>query len=434
MAIARPPLVVARRPRVLGQSWEQAKSWFGGRPRLGSQSWPRDVKTKAPLIFLAQIDLAEMARYAPEFPAHGSLAFFVGPLGSCEGAVVYVPGEGGGRRTDPPTDAHPVRELGSWPFPEDPGPGVEALFPYWPVQLHALDIDVPELDAEDVDLEPMTDDAVRAIGRLFPNGTGFPSTRHIAALGGGPLPHWWYSAHNLTACLQNALHRAPKTLSARAPWLERTRAEYAALAKQAKPAFGVFGRRAAAPSPDLERAKQALERVEAQNTAFHRDLPKFAALVEDSAAFAAGHAASAIMKDADWHTLAVLFQRAREEFEDFTRSALSYELSEIETQALIAMLTADEVAYLTIPAPVRAFVNERCVLPASGSWHQMFGVGVDIQGAIWENADKILLLQLVYDELLHWRFGDVGAYQFWISPDDVKARNWSAARLTFECH
>jgi uncharacterized protein YwqG len=36
--------------------------------------------------------------------------------------------------------------------------------------------------------------------------------------------------------------------------------------------------------------------------------------------------------------------------------------------------------------------------------------------------------------MMHWRFGDVGAYQFWIRPEDVKARNWPAAQLTFECH
>jgi len=45
-----------------------------------------------------------------------------------------------------------------------------------------------------------------------------------------------------------------------------------------------------------------------------------------------------------------------------------------------------------------------------------------------------MLLQLSYDYLLFWRFGDCGAYQFWIAPDDLKRGNWSAARLTFEGH
>jgi len=33
----------------------------------------------------------------------------------------------------------------------------------------------------------------------------------------------------------------------------------------------------------------------------------------------------------------------------------------------------------------------------------------------------------------HWSFGDNGAFCFFISPDDLAGRNWSAVRLTFEC-
>jgi uncharacterized protein YwqG len=45
-----------------------------------------------------------------------------------------------------------------------------------------------------------------------------------------------------------------------------------------------------------------------------------------------------------------------------------------------------------------------------------------------------MLLQLVYDDMMHWRFGDNGAYQFWISPEDLVRGNWAAAHVTFECH
>ena len=435
MSFPRPPLVIARKPRVPGQGWEEANSWFGGRPRLGGLSWPRDATSNEPLVFVAQIDLAEIARHAPEFPTQGSLAFFVGARGSCNGAVVHVTGPAAKRATEPPSDSHPVRELGSWPFPDDPGPGVEALFPFWPVQLQPLDIEVPNLDGEDVDLEPMTKAAVAAIAELFPD-RGYPSPKSVSTvMGGAALPHWWYSARFLAGCMQNALHRAPKTLAARAPWLQKARAEYAQLTAAAKPKFGVFGRRAAEPSPELERARLNLERVEAENAAYHRDLPRFAALVDESIAFAAAHRPTDLMPVADWEKLADLFSRARGEFEDFSRYALPYDLAEIETQSLIYMLTAEDAAYLTIPDPVRTYVNGHCLLPSSGSWHQMFGIGEDIQGcAIWENADKHLLLQLVYDETMHWRFGDVGAFQFWISPEDVKARRFENAILTFECH
>jgi hypothetical protein len=34
--------------------------------------------------------------------------------------------------------------------------------------------------------------------------------------------------------------------------------------------------------------------------------------------------------------------------------------------------------------------------------------------------------------MLHWQFGDMGAFQFWIPPEDLARGNWAAARVTFE--
>jgi len=45
-----------------------------------------------------------------------------------------------------------------------------------------------------------------------------------------------------------------------------------------------------------------------------------------------------------------------------------------------------------------------------------------------------MLLQLVYDDMMHWDFGDMGAFQFWISPDELAHGNWAAVRVTFEGH
>jgi uncharacterized protein YwqG len=60
--------------------------------------------------------------------------------------------------------------------------------------------------------------------------------------------------------------------------------------------------------------------------------------------------------------------------------------------------------------------------------------GVDIQGAVEEHRDDYLLLQLVYEDLMEWLFGDVGAFQFWISADALRRREWSRATVTFESH
>ena len=55
-----PTVLVSRRPRQLGVDWKGARSWLGGAPRMGTTPWPRNDNGK-PLLFVAQIDLAEVA-------------------------------------------------------------------------------------------------------------------------------------------------------------------------------------------------------------------------------------------------------------------------------------------------------------------------------------------------------------------------------------
>jgi hypothetical protein len=436
MSFIHLPLVVARKPRTSEREWDQATSWFGDRPRLGSLSWPRDAKTGEPLIFVAQIDLREIVRHAPEFPAHGSLAFFLGARGSLDGAVLHVPGDTSGRRTDPPSDARPVRVLGGYPFPHDDCPGVAALFPYWPLELKPLNIPVPDLDDEDAVMAAIERESTAAVNNIFPDGRSHLSFKEAsAACEGMPLPHWWHSAIFLAGCMRNAMHNAPNRLRAIEPYLAKARADVQALTAKSKPVLGIFGRRAAPPGPELEKARQTLDRYERQVAAYQAELPKFTALVEECVALAAGRKPTDPMEPADWRTLSALFERARGEFKDIGRYGVPFSLQDIEGETLLYLLTADEAAYLSLPAPIRALANRRCRLPSGGAWHQMFGRGVDIQGGAIENSiDHHMLLQLVYDDMMHWRFGDVGAYQFWIRPEDVKARNWPAAQLTFECH
>ena len=72
---ALPTLIVARRPRRDGAGWAVATSWFGGAPQLGRQPWPRGGIRKASLAFLAQIDLADVARAGgPTLGPDGALA------------------------------------------------------------------------------------------------------------------------------------------------------------------------------------------------------------------------------------------------------------------------------------------------------------------------------------------------------------------------
>ena len=97
------------------------------------------------------------------------------------------------------------------------------------------------------------------------------------------------------------------------------------------------------------------------------------------------------------------------------------------------MATAPDEAYRTIPEGLRRAINEH-YLNSPDPCHQMFGEGVDIQGnAAADNEGNHMLLQLMYDDMMRWIFGDMGAYQFWISPEDLAARNWAGVAVTFEC-
>jgi hypothetical protein len=55
---------------------------------LGREAWPRSRITNKPLVFAAQLDLAQIAAASPKVPlwSQGSLAFFLK-----DGAVVFVP-------------------------------------------------------------------------------------------------------------------------------------------------------------------------------------------------------------------------------------------------------------------------------------------------------------------------------------------------------
>jgi hypothetical protein len=67
MTINFPTLIISRRPRHLGERWNDARSWFGGKPQLGEQAWARVGAQQRPLFFVAQIDLAEVAREVQRF-------------------------------------------------------------------------------------------------------------------------------------------------------------------------------------------------------------------------------------------------------------------------------------------------------------------------------------------------------------------------------
>ncbi len=416
------PLLLSRSPRIAGTDWTLAKSWLGGTPRLGALSWPRTDETSAPLYFLAQIDLSGLAAHLPAgfLPDSGSLAFFIDEHGSEKCSVVHVPQSARSARTDPPADARPVLEIGGDLFPTKRAARSNNSFPFWPVDITPIDVGS---GAQEED----TSAAVEAIAarRRF-----FLSAKQARQMqGDAPLPAWWHAAIHYADCLANAVVDAPGLIEMNEKWRQAALADVERL--RPKGFSKVFGQQ---DNPDLQHAKKNAARLEAKQAKMLEDLPKFQTFVKDVSAYAAGRRPADIMSPRDAEEFEAMFKRGRSEFEEFARYRTPFDMDELRTATLLAMLTGDDAAYQTIPEPVRNGINDGYLLPTNG-WHQMFGTGVDIQGnAAYENEGNIMLLQLVYDDMINWRFGDVGAYQFWISPEDLRARNWSGVRTTFECH
>ena len=441
MTAALPTLVLSRRPREIGRGWDDARSWFGGAPQLGRQPWPRTGVRHAPKSFVAQIDLAEVAREVARFggptvPDDGALAFFVGggDWGPDAGAVVHVPRSELGAPTPPPPDAPAVYEPGGSVFPAASDPAWPRLFPRWPVDVTALDA-APAADPGD---DALYAAQVAAVERHFTRRQyAFSATTAYELLGGAARPYWWHSAHHYAARLQAALRGAPALVVSQREWLDAARAELA----RHRPTgvagvLSAFGIRPHAKSAEEQKAEDAVASRAAQLADVERRTPEFGRFVREVADWVRGTDPWQPMPPEAVASLASTLARGQKGFAGFTGHRASYSLEDLETETLLALATADDRAYATMPEAVRTLINTRYLLATAGGWHQMFGRGVDIQGnAAWEESEgNVLLLQLAYDDMLLWEFGDMGAFQFWIPPDELARGNWAAARASFDGH
>jgi hypothetical protein len=429
MTAASPPIVVSRVARGTDEDWTGAKSWFGGLPRLGRQAWPRGRTSNKPLVFAAQLDLAEIAAATPNgpLPSEGSLAFFLE-----EGAVVFVPAGIDQSPTNPPDGTTPAYEPSGELFPQKPSPWARMLFPRWPVEFTALELGAVEPDGpDDTPGDAMRAATNKAVGERFERRQFFFGAKQ-AFEAMGDAPSWWHSAQCYAEYLQIAAFHAGDVEKARRPYLEKARAEVARL--KPKPAFGVFGKKPAAPDGALAKALKELERCEAQDAEYRKQLAGFDAFIAEAKSFASGKDAWTRMNPDETERFKQMFARGREAFRDIVRYRTPHSVDDLVTETLLAMATGDLAAFNAMPPAIRDQINTKYRLP-TGAWHQMFGFGVDIQSnAAAENEGNHLLLQLVYDDMVAWRFGDMGAFQFWISPKDLAARNWNGVKLTFECH
>jgi len=382
-----------------------------------------------PFFFLAQIDLAEVGRELVRagttnpFPS-GALAFFVGSGGAEDDcALVHVPRPDQSEPTAPPPDAPAVFEACGGIFPTSFGPASPRWFPRWPVSLTRLEVP-PDADAET---------QAAAVAQSFVRREYFFTARSAYQLvGEEERRFWWHSAQHYAECLRTSLRQMPGRIAGRRKWLDAARARVAKLHPVAF--FSALGLHSKEPSPEAKKAQEEAARLESQVAELERAAPEFERFVREVAEWALGSDPWQPMAPGAEAQLRATFERGRKVFSEFTQFTTPHSLADLQTETLLALATAEDRAYATLPDAMRNLINSQYLLP-TGSWHQMFGRGVEIQGnAAAENEGNVMLLQLVYDDLLHWRFGDMGAYQFWIPPDDLLRNNWAAVRVSFEAH
>lgn len=96
------------------------------------------------------------------------------------------------------------------------------------------------------------------------------------------------------------------------------------------------------------------------------------------------------------------------------------------------MITGDKAAVVAIPDTLLGYINEHYRRPTDCP-NLMFGLGGCKQTARYEHMCDHLLLQIPYDDMPEMRFGDMGLFQWWISPEALAAGDFSKVEMTFEC-
>ncbi len=248
-----------------------------------------------------------------------------------------------------------------------------------------------------------------------------------------PRPKWWHSAWLMADQLgQAAETNVPRVVEKLTSEIDadRTRLRRLSPGGALAPLWSMLGGK----SQEVTKLEAGLVEKEAKLAAHSALAETFHKFVLETTEWARKRDPWRQMTTDEWDELSTRFKRGKDEFKAFAAWVLPYSPESLEDMTIVTLLSAEERGYATLPEPVRDLVNTEYLLPTGGC-HQMFGEPTDVQGnAVWEHEQDYLLLQLSYDDLMHWSFGDNGVYQFWISPEELAKRNWATAAMTFECH
>lgn len=425
-------IVLRRKAREDGMDWLAPESWLGGLPILGERPWPRGVSGAA-MHFLAQVSLPAVHATAPKpIPQEGWLAFFVDcddQIDELGCAVVHVSGSAR-ERTQPPEDKAPVYADGwrSWSIFYPGSPEAPRSFPHWPVSLHAVEAPVQEDVCERSRL--MTEAVQRALGNA---DSSFYAERVYEQGSLGDPPVFWETAQRFVTQVEAAV--SAKFVEGIETWSKVIAAAQRNLETGWRPEDkgllipGIFG-----PEGSMQKKLDFIRRSEAGLAEAREVAPNYKAFLAELREWVADRDPWTEMRADQVDHLEAQFARLGADYEKLPGYMIETHQRWLAKATWVRMAThPDERVWRQLPDRAREVLNSEHLMPTDRC-HQMFGTGAYMQNAVWENADKTMLMQLVYDDMMLWMFGDVGAYQFWIDPEDLAAARWDKVNVTFEAH
>lgn len=333
-----------------------------------------------------------------------------------------------------PRDLGSVDDIGGNPFVNASNIFGPRHFPFWPVEFRELP-SAPRVNADDDEgLERARRMQSEAIDRLYQRRPyNFKASYEAQESRLGEVPLFWLAALMFAERVPQMRGKVAAQRARGKDYVEKSVARLDALKKGLPPPTGQgpFG------DPANERAnsenwlatgRKAIAEADAQEIAVDAYASKVAEIVKVSDP-------SQLISADDAARLDELFEEAHSrDFKSFSRYILPNDWREYATDAIMLMASGPEEGYARLPEVWRDIVNSRYRLPIDHP-HLMFGIGANIQGnEMFEDSEMRMLLQLGFDDMMYWPFGDNGAYQFWMSKAALEQGDVSSAKVTFEAH
>lgn len=376
-----PALLGHRLPRGDGE-YQPSRSWIGGAPTLGDLLWPRRPDTGLPLPFVAQIDLDDVQRHAPEMIAGmmpeeaGSIAIFysLGIAGEDDwgfrgydcGAFAILPATGLAP-VDPPEDLPFVVNMYGEPSNHltNPGPITEGrrLFPRLPISFA-------------------------------------PNSRTVYPCDGPDHSYW--------------PDRVTEETGFRKLETDKGRLD--------EPRFLVDanGKRASWPRHLAGRLAR-----EVRHTKYRRDKENFEEYVQLLDNIAKAKSRWSLMSEDELAAFDAAIERMVAMDEGRNLRRVDIWLSTCRGAVVAQAMTESREAWMSLPSSMRDHLDQHLMESYPFTIPMMFGHDTNDQMSGEELLSEGFVLLFRFREMFAVRFPyEDGSYQFWIRPEDLKAKRW----------